>query len=576
MFFLFILLAIVILLLMILIHEVGHYVAGKIFKFKIKEFSIGFGPKLFQKKRKNGEKFTLRMLPLGGYCAFYGDDEGAERLVRGSDKPEDGEAPAEEAEADKATGNERGFNDEKPWKRIIVFAAGATFNIVSAVLFSFIFILAAGTAVPKVLSVSGDPANIDPVTGKPLSYNAQLLEGDRIIAIEGHKITVMRSYEDIIAKLNPQPGDSVAFTVLRDGKKTEIKVERKEFLRTVYSGFGFDYSVEKDGPTVRWVVKDTDEENTPYNDLMPGDVITAVNGTAVDSGKNTLQSLLQAVEGTASLTIKRDGAELSAPVTLGRQWIKSTTEAFGFSHAVDAGAVIVTRVETQLDGTPYNDLKPGDVIVMVGDKTVGRDGTVAELLKDCKVGDTVLFSVKRVVKEGEVTVEKLLPIPLTKQVVLTSYTGFGFTRGQGSRVSTFGEALAYSIPFTGKMSWAILGAFGGLFTGQVALTDMSGPVGTVAQMAEVSQSDWRNILILLPLLAANLAIFNLLPFPALDGAHIVFTGIEWVRRKPVNRNVETWIHLVGMGLLILFVVFVDIFGFIGRGAGPAGGGWLRL
>ena len=70
-YFLFILIAVVILLVMIVIHELGHYVAGKIFKFKINEFSVGFGPKIFSKKnKKTGEVFSLRAVPLGGFCAF--------------------------------------------------------------------------------------------------------------------------------------------------------------------------------------------------------------------------------------------------------------------------------------------------------------------------------------------------------------------------------------------------------------------------------------------------------------------------------------------------------------------------
>ena len=71
----YIVLAIVVLLFMVLIHELGHYTAGKMLKFKINEFSVGFGPKLLQKKRKNGELISLRAFPLGGYCAFEGENE---------------------------------------------------------------------------------------------------------------------------------------------------------------------------------------------------------------------------------------------------------------------------------------------------------------------------------------------------------------------------------------------------------------------------------------------------------------------------------------------------------------------
>ena len=80
-------------------------------------------------------------------------------------------------------------------------------------------------------------------------------------------------------------------------------------------------------------------------------------------------------------------------------------------------------------------------------------------------------------------------------------------------------------------------------------------------MAQLGMADLRNFLVLLPLIAANLAIFNILPIPALDGSKIVFTLIEWVRGKPVNRKVENIIHTVGLLLLFGFVIVIDILGF---------------
>jgi len=99
----YIIIAILVLLLMVLIHELGHYIAGKILKFKINEFSVGFGPKLLQKTKKDGEKISLRVFPLGGYCAFEGEDE------EGNSSP-------------------NAFNNQKPWKRLIVLFSGAFFN----------------------------------------------------------------------------------------------------------------------------------------------------------------------------------------------------------------------------------------------------------------------------------------------------------------------------------------------------------------------------------------------------------------------------------------------------------------
>ena len=75
-------LAILILLAMVSIHEFGHYVAGKILGFKITEFSIGFGPAIFKKRsKKTGELFAVRIVPLGGYCAFDGEEYDEEERV---------------------------------------------------------------------------------------------------------------------------------------------------------------------------------------------------------------------------------------------------------------------------------------------------------------------------------------------------------------------------------------------------------------------------------------------------------------------------------------------------------------
>ena len=126
---------------------------------------------------------------------------------------------------------------------------------------------------------------------------------------------------------------------------------------------------------------------------------------------------------------------------------------------------------------------------------------------------------------------------------------------------TAGNAFLYCVPYTFKRAWSILGSFGGLITGRIPITAMSGPIGSIKMMADVSIANWRNILLLLPLIASNLAMFNLLPIPALDGCKVIFTLIEWIRKKPINRKVEGIINFVGLIVIMLFVVIVDILSF---------------
>ena len=137
---LYVLLAILVLMFMIMIHESGHYFAGKILKFKINEFSIGFGPAIFTKTMKSGEIFSLRWIPLGGYCAFKGEDE-------------------DEEEGD----TEGCFNTYPCWKLLIVLFSGAFLNFVSGIIFVFVLLLTVGSGVCRVTDVVATNGNQDAI-----------------------------------------------------------------------------------------------------------------------------------------------------------------------------------------------------------------------------------------------------------------------------------------------------------------------------------------------------------------------------------------------------------------------------
>ena len=116
---LYILLFIVFLSTLIIVHELGHLAAAKAFNVYCLEYSIGMGPLLFKRKRKNGEtQFSLRAIPFGGYVSMYGE---------GVELPEGVEVPPE-----------RSLNNIKWWKRAVILVAGVTMNSVLALVFFFI------------------------------------------------------------------------------------------------------------------------------------------------------------------------------------------------------------------------------------------------------------------------------------------------------------------------------------------------------------------------------------------------------------------------------------------------------
>ena len=111
--------ALLLLSVLVMIHELGHYTAGRLLGFTILEYAIGMGPKVVGFK-KNGIEYNLRALPLGGMCRFYGEDDGVS--------------------------DERCFNAQKAWKRFIVILSGPLMNFVLAFVLAMILLLGWGVA----------------------------------------------------------------------------------------------------------------------------------------------------------------------------------------------------------------------------------------------------------------------------------------------------------------------------------------------------------------------------------------------------------------------------------------------
>ena len=381
-------LAIVILLVMVTVHEFGHYVAGKILNFKINEFSVGFGPAIFKKRsKKTGELFALRVVPLGGYCAFDGEDEiettdnKKEKSQETAEVFEDMTATVERVETVERTEEVKPreqadeypepkgvrFNDQAPWKRIIVLVAGATMNYLLALLLIILTFATLGQPMYKIA---------EPREGKTMSSVYEV--GDIIESIDGEKVYMITDYMDAIS--GKKQGESVTVTVIRGETRVNL-----------------------------------------------------------------------------SVTLEQDAE---------------------FVNMSDTGALL---------------------------GALGLDGLYTVTVKH------------------------------------------GF-------FDTIGRSFAYSW----KIGGTVLRSLGELLTGKLGLDSMGGPVTTITVTAQAASSSMLQFLNISALIGVNLAVFNLLPVPALDGSKVVFCLIEWIRKKPINRNVEAIIHLVGIIALFAFAILVDI------------------
>ncbi len=202
----YIIVALLALMVMIVVHELGHYTAGKLLGFKIDEFAIGFGPAIFKRKnKKTGEVFSIRPFPIGGFCSFHGEDEEGALLDENGERVKD--------ENGNIVKDPDAFNNQKAWKRLIVLFAGAFMNFVSAIVIITIYFSAYGQLLPNVVSVHNDGV-----------YENVFMEGDVILNVNGKQVNIV-SQEDL-EKAFANVGDSAKFKVLRGGKRISVTASK--------------------------------------------------------------------------------------------------------------------------------------------------------------------------------------------------------------------------------------------------------------------------------------------------------------------------------------------------------------
>lgn len=177
------LIAIVLFLILIVIHEFGHFIAAKLLGVRVNEFAVGFGPKLLKWGR--GEtKYAINLIPFGGYCAMEGEDE--------------------------SSTDEKAFCNKKPWRRFLIVVMGATFNLILGL------ILVAVTLIPGKYFTTTTVAEFHQ---NAVSQQHGLETGDKIIAVDGRKI--FTTYDLSYAFSNVED-DKIDITVKRDGKKVKL------------------------------------------------------------------------------------------------------------------------------------------------------------------------------------------------------------------------------------------------------------------------------------------------------------------------------------------------------------------
>ncbi|MBR2353798.1 MAG: site-2 protease family protein [Clostridia bacterium] len=124
--------------------------------------------------------------------------------------------------------------------------------------------------------------------------------------------------------------------------------------------------------------------------------------------------------------------------------------------------------------------------------------------------------------------------------------------------TTFGNLIKHSFWRSVSTVKMVYDSLIGLVTGRFGMEAVSGPVGVVEAVGTAAESGVWSVLYLVIVLSINLGVFNLIPFPALDGGRFLFLIIEGIRRKPMNKNVESYINFAGIMLLFALMILVTV------------------
>jgi len=503
---------------LVVIHELGHFVAAKLLDVKVLRFSIGYGRPLVRVKLRDTE-YQIGAFPIGGYVRILG--------VESAD--ESGARPPINLSTDGSPRSDvgRSFASRPLWQRLIIVFAGPAANLVLPVIIYFVF-FAGHTMLPA--AVIGD------VLEGGAAARAGLEPGDRVLDING---TTMRYWEEIEDAVRSAPGKELHLRIQRNGKVFERYITPLE--ETVRSRDGSVFVQGRVGlthaPFIPLVGIIDGQSPAARAGLRTGDLIISVDGQPVRNWSDVKRSVGRIarrtslvyfrgteVPGVPQVQLLAAGFADLVPETQIDQTLKRQTYT-GLEHA----EMFVAQVDP---GSPADSagLEPGDLIVALDGKPVQHWMDLDQRLQ-AESNKTFKLTWKRAVGNKTETMSAEVTQVWRKQLDDYDHTisrlVFGarndVDRGRGAMVvidGRFGYALTKALERTGETISTMASGFGQILAGDTPGEALGGPL-MMYRVASVSGNQgWDSFLLMLALISVNLGLINLLPIPMLDGDRV--------------------------------------------------------
>jgi membrane-associated protease RseP (regulator of RpoE activity) len=513
---LYILLFLVFLSILIIIHELGHLAAAKAFNVYCLEYSVGMGPLLFKYKRKGGEtQFSLRAIPFGGYVSMYG--EGVE-LPEGVEIPES-----------------RSLNGVKAWKRAIILLAGVTMNAVLAIAFFFVSNCFPQESIDYVNHLNVKDSAIGLVDGdyvkyEEFAYHDDVSKKDYVAYLadnqtyfnddETHKYATCFNFATLSNFKNIDLAQYICFYELKNDPVTLYsKVDVTNFNnQTIY------------------IPNDISNAEHAYNFLVFKGIINDYSLTPFDPEKPVYHSDFE------NLVIKTEAIDK-------------------LNKKVEEDAIAIV---------------PSAQYVSAEVLTYARDN------QERMVPDFIKYVSPKSFDKATIHLTRRIPDESSKYLVDGDIVAINITQKDGVVDSfgcslyyqkiqyNFGQIVGHAFSDFGRSSIVLFQAIGDLFTKPSAWANVGGIISVGFETTSVLQNfGFGKFLFYWGFISVNLAIFNLLPFPGLDGWQLLVLIVESTTRKKIPEKVKNIVSLIGIGLLLLLmgvVVVKDLIKYVFVGA----------